>query len=319
MTEVRQGRLSPRRVIVSEKRGQRPSDWVRRDDERSDQACPFCPGHEGETPPEIWALRDDSGADGPGWQVRVVPNKYPIIAPHELIIETPHHDADLPDLSLDEAERAVYTYRERMAAVTRERDVVYPALFKNVGRAAGASRAHLHSQLLGLSFVPPAVEAELGMAARHRESTGNCLYCDTIDGELARDERVIWADDDFLVWSPRAAMAPYECWILPRHHTTDFLNIDDPGLRALADVLTRTLGALYGVFEGRFAYNGFIHTAPAGEPHMEGLESFHWHWEILPRLGTPAGLEWGSGVFANAVPPERAAGELRRWMSDDPA
>lgn len=316
MTEVREGRLAPRRVVVAERRGQRPSDWARRDEEKPDQACPFCPGHEADTPPEVWALREDSAPDGPGWQVRVVPNKYPIIAPHELIIETPHHDADLPDLSLAEAERAVYAYRERMAALTRESDVVYPALFKNVGRAAGASRAHLHAQLIGLSFVPPAVEAELGMAARHRASTEGCLYCDTIDAELARDERVIWADDDFLVWSPQAAMAPYECWILPRSHASDFLSVDDPGLRGLADVLTRTLAALYRVFEGRFAYNGFIHTAPVGDPHVEGVQGFHWHLEILPRLGTPAGLEWGAGVFVNAVPPEQAAEELGHRMAE---
>ena len=314
MTEVREGRLAPRRVVVAERRGQRPSDWVQRDDERPDQACPFCVGHEADTPPEVWALRADSDPDEPGWRVRVVPNKYPIIAPHELIIETPHHDADLPDLSLDEAERAVYAYRERMRAVAQQDDVVYPSLFKNVGRAAGASRAHLHSQLIGLPFVPPRIQSELGMAERHREAQGSCLYCDTVAEEVARDERVIWADADFLVWSPHAAMAPYECWILPRDHQADFLANDDDGLRSLAKVLTRTLTALYGVFEGRFAYNYFLHTAPRhGAP---GREGFHWHLEILPRLGTPAGLEWGSGVFVNAVPPERAAEELGHRMAE---
>ncbi|MFB6286506.1 MAG: DUF4921 family protein [Candidatus Bipolaricaulia bacterium] len=318
MTEVRQGRLSPRRVIVSEKRGQRPSDWVRRDEERSDRACPFCPGHEGETPPEIWALRDDSGADEPGWQVRVIPNKYPIVEPHELLVETPQHDADLPDLSPNEAERILAVYRDRMSAIAEAEGVAYPALFKNVGRAAGASRAHLHAQLIGLSFVPPAIESEFAMAEGHRETTGGCLYCDTIEAELARDERVVWADERFLVWSPEAAMAPYECWILPRAHTADFLATDDADLEALARVLTRTLAALYGVFEGRFAYNYYVHTTPLNGA-SRGDAGFHWHLEILPRLGTPAGLEWGSSVFANAVPPERAADELRRRMSDDAA
>lgn len=317
MTEVRQGRLSPRRVVVSETRGQRPSDWVRRDDEQSNRACPFCPGHEAETPPEVWAIRGDSSADAPGWQVRAVPNKYPIVAPHELIIETPHHGADLPDLAIGDAEPVVDAYRARMGAVAQADDVAYPALFKNVGRAAGASRAHLHSQLIGLSFVPPSIRSELRMAERHRETMGSCLYCDTIDEELTRDERVVWADERFFVWAPEAAMAPYECWILPRAHTARFLEADEGALDALAHVLTRTLDALYRVFEGRFAYNYYVHTAPTNGA-SRGVEGFHWHLEILPRLGTPAGLEWGSGVFVNAVPPERAADELARLMADGP-
>ncbi len=317
MTEVRRGRLSARRVIVSATRGKRPSDWVHRDEERTDQACPFCPGHEGETPPEVWALRDGSASDEPGWRVRVVPNKYPIVAPHELIVETPHHDTDLPHLSLDDAERVVAAYRDRMGSVAREEGVVYPALFKNVGRAAGASRAHLHSQLIGLPFVPPAIEAERRMAEGHREAAGRCLYCDTIDDELARAERVVWADERFLVWSPQAAVTPYECWILPRAHTADFLAADDADLAALARVLSRTLGALHRTFGGRFAYNYFLHTAP--RQGAAGRDGFHWHLEILPRLGTPAGLELGSSVFVNPVPPERAARELARSMSDDPA
>lgn len=314
MTEVREGRLSPRRVVVSEKRGQRPSDWVRRDDEKTDQACPFCPGHEAETPPEVWALRDDEqAADEPGWTVRVIPNKYPILAPHELIVETPHHDADLHHLSADDVERVVATYRSRMQAVAEADGVVYPALFKNVGRAAGASRAHLHAQLIGLPFVPPSIESELERANDHGESTGDCLYCQTIQAELDRNERVIWADDAFLVWSPDAAIAPYECWILPRTHQSDFRQLDAERSMTFARTLARTLRAMHAVFEGRFAYNYFIHTAPLNSNYL-GADGFHWHLEILPRLGTPAGLEWGSGVFVNAVPPERAASELSRHM-----
>lgn len=316
MTEIREGRLTPRRVVVSEKRGRRPSDWVRRDEEKTDRDCPFCPGHEAETPPEVWALRDEgTSADEPGWTVRVIPNKYPIAAPHELIIETPRHDADLPDLSVPETEHVVEAYQNRLSTVAGQDGVVYPALFKNVGRAAGASRAHLHSQLIGLSFVPPSIEAELRMADAHREAQESCLYCDTIAEELNAGDRVIWADDDFLVWSPQAAIAPYECWILPRAHTADFRGIDDERRSALARVLTRTVNALYGVFEGRFAYNYYLHTAPLGD-HDRAAEGFHWHLEILPRLGTPAGLEWGSGVYVNAVPPERAARELAGHMSN---
>ena len=62
--------------------------------------CPFCEGHERETPPEV----DVDAAEGrehdtPGWKVRVVPNKYPAIPGHEVVIHGPEHLTALADAS----------------------------------------------------------------------------------------------------------------------------------------------------------------------------------------------------------------------------
>jgi galactose-1-phosphate uridylyltransferase len=39
-------------------------------------------------------------------------------------------------------------------------------------------------------------------------------------------------------------------------------------------------------------------------------ETYHWHWEIHPRLREIAGLELGTGLPVNPVSPEEAAAEL---------
>lgn len=315
MPERRDCPFTRRRVLVAEGRRRRPSDWETSSlspDDRSD--CPFCEGHEAQTPPELWALRDrESEPDTPGWQVRVVPNKYPIAEPHELIVETPEHDVDLPDLPPAHVARVISAYQKRLRAVASQSGVRYPALFKNHGRAAGASRAHPHAQLVGLPFVPPLIQEELAIARASHEREGRCLYCATIERELASGGRIIEADEAMLVWSPVAARAAYECWVLPRRHRHDVRELSSGEIAALAEALQRALARLRTVLahtRSPHAYNYYLHTTPT-HTSPESELSYHWHVEILPRLGTPAGLEWGTGAYVNPVPPEEAARALR--------
>ena len=319
MTEVKTDIFSGRRVLFVAGRAQRPSDWPQVAAPQDEAACPFCPGHEAETPAELWALR--AGApDSPGWQIRVIPNKYPIVEPHELIIETPQHRLDLPDLPPQQAEQVIATYQQRMRALAQHKALRYLSLFKNQGRAAGASRAHAHAQLIGLPWLPPLIEAETEIAQRSYAEGGRCLYCQTIERELGSGERVIESDEHFLVWSPYAARLPYECWILPRVHRHDFCRLSSAEISSFTRILQCTLARLRGFLgAGRWAYNFYLHTAPLpAEPGElpQALEaSYHWHLELLPRLTKLAGLEWSSGLYVNPVPPEEAARALRAASS----
>ena len=124
-------------------------------------SCPFCPGHEAMTPPEVLASRPGgSAANTPGWEIRVVPNKFPAlqvegttvdregdgmfdrmsgIGAHEVIIETPEHDRPLALLSEVEIERVLWAARERMLDLQRDFRLKYILIFKNHGAAAGAT------------------------------------------------------------------------------------------------------------------------------------------------------------------------------------
>jgi len=309
MIELRRDPLTGRMVVFASGRIGRPHDFSSAYKASPPESCPFCEGHEDQTPPETWALREGE-PDGPGWRVRAVPNKYPVCEAHELIIETPLHDADLPDLAPAEVEEIIFAYRSRMEALAAQ-GWRYLALFKNHGHGAGASRAHPHAQLMGLRFVPPLVREELRIAQRAYQRSGRCIYCETIARELEDGERVIEADRSFLVWSPYGARVPLECWILPRRHQHDFVNISAEDIKALARALRRTLTRLRKLLSGLYAYNYYIHTSPLA-PKIEATKlGYHWHLEILPRLGRLAGLEWGTGLYVNSVMPEEAARRLR--------
>lgn len=315
MGELRRDPLTGRRVLFASGRIARPHDFYSAYKASPPESCPFCPGHEDQTPPETWAIREGE-PDTPGWRIRAVPNKYPICEAHELIIETPRHDVDLPDLSPTEVEAIIAAYRSRMEALAEQGRWRYLALFKNHGHGAGASRAHPHAQLMGLEFVPPLVREELRIARRAYRKSGRCIYCETIEHELEFKERVIEADERFFVWSPYAARVPLECWILPRRHQHDFLNISAEDAAALACVLQRALARLTALLKGPlYAYNYYLHTSPLAAGSRKQPEAtvhgYHWHLELLPRLGRLAGLEWGTGLYVNSVTPEEAARRLR--------
>lgn len=311
MAELRTDELTGRRVLFAAGRTQRPSDFVSATPQR--ESCPFCPGQEDQTPKEIWALRKGL-PNTSNWQIRVIPNKYPISEIHELIIETPHHDRDLPDLPLAQVKNVIDTYRQRLEARSQNRYCRYLSLFKNYGPEAGATRAHPHAQLVGLPFIPALVQTELRLAHEAHRRQGSCIYCQRISRELKSGERIVERDRHLVVWSPYAARTPFECWILPRAHNHDFCTLSPAQMTSLAHMLRHTLLRLRRVLND-FAYNYYVHTAPLPSRHTASSttlgRSYHWHLEILPRLSKMAGLEWSTGLYVNAMAPEESARLLR--------
>jgi UDPglucose--hexose-1-phosphate uridylyltransferase len=316
-------------VIIATERAARPSDFPKQPPEPDASAtCPFCEGREDKTPPEIAAIRrPGSAADTPGWQVRVVPNKYPAlriegstdvtvngvfegmggVGAHEVIIETPNHASHPGIMSPGELASALWMYRERYRDLDGDARFKYLLLFRNHGRAAGASLAHPHSQLIALPIVPKRANEELEGAQQYFAREGRCVYCDVLHQEQQEQTRVVWQNDEFIAFVPYAAWCPFELWILPKAHVAGFGEIQDNQFLPLAEALQQVLGRLHTCLADP-PYNYIIHTAPYDSRvgHF-----YHWHIEIIPRLSHVAGFEWGSGFYINTVPPEDAARYLR--------
>lgn len=303
--------------------------------------CPFCEGHEHETPHEIAAFRDQgTGPDSLGWTVRVVPNRFPAvrsqltfprhdvmtghkstvtksslfqgrISPgfgvHEVLIESPTHVADFADLDDEQITRVLTTYRDRLRVHRENKHLAYVQVFKNQGARAGASLEHVHSQILGMPFVPRRIEDELEGLRRHREEHGDCGFCRLIMSELAEEVRVIerTSAGGFVAISAFAGRFSHEMWVLPIHHGRCLGDCDRGQLEELAGLLRSVLRRLEAV-AGRLDYNLIVHVAP-----NQSEVDFHWHIEILPRVNEAAGFEWGTGVSINAVLPEDSAERMR--------
>jgi UDPglucose--hexose-1-phosphate uridylyltransferase len=307
--ELRKDPVVGRWVIISTERARRPSDFVPAPTGRTvGGICAFCPGQEARTPAEILTLRPvDSAPNGPGWFLRVVPNKFPAlriegelepsgeglydrmsgVGAHEVIIETPDHHAVFAGLG-----------EERIADVLGA---------KNHGEAAGASLEHPHSQLIATPIVPIMVEEELEGAERHFRIKKRCIWCDIIRQERRGEGRIILESDGFVALAPFAPRFPFETWILPSAHRSGFEETEPAELRPLGRLLGEILRRM-GKVLGDPPYNYMLHSAPL---RSVGLDHFHWHLEIIPKLTRVAGFEWGTGFFINPTPPEEAARYLR--------
>ena len=268
--------------------------------------CAFCEGNESLTPPEVDALRaPGTPADGPGWRVRTVPNKYPILpGAHEVIVHSTDHERDLERLGDKQAAAVVEMYCRRLTAQL-ERGARAVTITYNRGASAGASLAHPHSQVFATPIVPPHLLDELENFARFQNRYGGCLLCEELD-RARRDGRVA-LDGEVVAWSPEAPLAAYQVWMAPAGHAYD---LRESSAQEVGRALRRTLAAITAV-TGDAPLNAWIHTAPA-----ELTGTFHWHMELLPRLSVFAGFELGTGITVCEADPREMAAEIRAALPD---
>lgn len=328
MSELRKDPIVGRWVIISAERGKRPSDWANEPAMRGGGFCPFCPGNEDKTPPEIMAIRPLSDQrDGPGWEIRVVPNKFPAlqiegelyrkgegnydmingIGAHEVVIESPSHVVDFADLDEQHLHQVLSIFRGRTLDLKSDVRFKYILIFKNHGVAAGASLEHTHSQLIATPIIPKRVVEELEGSRRFYDYKERCIYCDIVRQEVKSEKRLVSSFNSFITIEPFAPRFPFETWILPKRHFSHFEMMPNEMYYELAQVLKDTLTRINEVL-GYPPYNFIIHNSPLQESNL--LE-YHWHVEIIPKLTKIAGFEWGSGFYINPTPPEAAADQLR--------
>jgi UDPglucose--hexose-1-phosphate uridylyltransferase len=339
MSELRHDPISRRWVNIASERGGRPMDFTpEREAPIAGAFCPFCEGHEDKTPPEILALRPAGGTpDGPGWAVRVIPNKYPAlmiegnldrkgtgiydtmrgIGAHEVIVEGPSHDLVIPDMTDSQVTALVRVCADRVRDLMRDRRFKYILLFKNHLASAGASLAHPHTQIIATPVTPRAVAVKLESAKAHHQFKERCLFCDLIQQEIEDGSRIVSIDDHFITLAPFASRSPFELFLAPRKHSHSIIETAPDEQAAFARALKETLARLRRALKDP-PYNLVLHTAPNTETlprrshYWDTLPfDFHWHIEILPRLTKMAGFEWGTGFFITPTPPEEAAAFLR--------
>jgi UDPglucose--hexose-1-phosphate uridylyltransferase len=330
MPELRKDPVVGRWVIISTERGHKPNDFIERAEPKKGTICPFCPGQEALTPPEVLAFRPEgSPANGPGWSVRVVSNKYPAlqiegalnkrgeglydkmngIGAHEVIIEGPDHAIDFADMTVEHIASVLWAYRERMVDLRRDRRFRYNLVFKNHGQAAGASLEHTHTQIIATPILPKRVQEEIDGSLAYYQVKDRCVWCDIVEQELADPtaKRIVHVTPRFVTFTPYAPRFPFECWILPREHQAAFEFLSGDEYKELAGVLKETLARINLALDSP-PYNLVVHTAPNRDSDHE---YFHWHIEIMPKVTKVAGFEWGSGFYINPTPPEDAAAFLR--------
>jgi UDPglucose--hexose-1-phosphate uridylyltransferase len=328
MPELRKDPVIGRWVIISTERGKRPSDFSSEQNIRTSKICPFCPGNESSTPPEVYTVREaGTEPNSPGWSIRAIPNKFPAlriegdlnregegifdkmngIGAHEVIIETPDHDKDLVDLPNEQVKDVILSYKNRIVDLKKDSRFKHIMVFKNQGNAAGASLEHSHSQLIATPIVPKRIMEEINGSQKYHDYKERCIYCDIVKQEIGAEIRIVAINEMFAAITPFASRFPFEIWVLPRKHDAAFEDIDEDEAEKLAEILKDVLYKLSKALNNP-AYNFMIHSLPVGNKFGR---IYHWHIEIIPKLTKVAGFEWGTGFYINPTIPEDAAKYLK--------
>ena len=326
-SELRQDPATREWVVIAPDRAKRPAAAMAQVNHGAvahAEQCPFCPGHEAMTPPEL--LRIPLRAE---WQVRVVPNKFGALSQnadperrdgffrtvagagyHEVIIEHPRHDLEMADMTEDHLLHVLHAYRQRQIELSRDPQVQFVVIFRNYGERAGTSLLHPHSQLLATPVMPAYVRWKHEMAERYFDDTHRNLYSDILANERAAGVRMIEDSRFFTVFAPFASFVPYEMWIMPQTAKPSFSMASDEELRGLATVLHRSLQRLRNC-AGNVDYNYVIHSCATRD---QNEEYYQWHLQIIPRVTQPAGFELGSHMYINPTLPEECAEQLRQAL-----
>jgi UDPglucose--hexose-1-phosphate uridylyltransferase len=328
MPEIRQNIVTGEWVIIAPERAGRPGDFAapRRTPPESRPpylaTCPFCPGNEDQTPPEVLRLP----RHGP-WQVRVVPNKYAALEKqsrrelystgvyrtlsgagwHEVVIESRQHNVSPAIQSDEEVARTLTALQMRGAEMAQDPRVEQIMYFKNHGPGAGTSREHPHVQIIGLPLVPPRIQTRIEAARRYFDETSACAVCSLWQAEASDGERVVAESECFVALVPYAAFAPFHTWIVPKQHRASFRHASARELADLGALLRSVLLRIYTGLDNP-DYNYVIQSAPVG---LHRCETLHWYVAITPRLIPWGGFELESGMFINTALPEENARFLR--------
>lgn len=262
------------------------------------------------------------------WWVMIFPNKYPVVSYSNVcptqekygiyektdgvgfqeVVVTRDHNRHFAKMTKNEIEVLIEAYVARFQALCNEECVEYVLIIHNQGLASGASVPHPHSQIFAIPLVPPDVTSSIEGSRKYFHKYKKCVHCDMLYYDLKEKRRVIFENKHFAIISPYASRVAFETRIYPKLHESRFEVIDVEQRQDLADAMK----FIFSKFDKNLKkpdYNMVIHTAP---PKARDAEHYHWHVEILPRVGIWGGLELGAGIEVVKVAPEEAAKILRK-------
>jgi len=303
--EIRRDYVQEKYVIISPRRQKRPHDTERPErlnvSKKGD--CFFCPKQIDKNNKVLETIKITSEANEP-WAIKVIQNKYPSVAPgfpkayghQEVVVETPDHLKEIEELSLSRIAEIIHVYAERTKVISQDKKIEYLLIFKNNGGTAGASLQHAHSQIFATKFLPPNLKDKSQRVQAYKLEHGSCVYCDVIKKE-SKGPRLIWQDKNVIAFCPYASMHNYEAWIMPKRHLDNITQLNHQEHLSLAKVLQKILKKINRL---NLPYNYYFHQVVKDEDQ-------HLYLKITPRGSVWAGVEIGSGLIINPIPPEEAA------------
>ena len=323
MASIRRGYLSDHFMIV------RKTDDIVTDPKKS----PLAPGNESMTNLSVLSLvekdgmlqrmQDNEDEFVKNWSIRVFESKNPIVTIdagndysdgpcpkdpaygyHYMVVASPKAKDTFSNITVDQWSNVLVVIQDRLRWLYTQKGVTYVSIYANHGESAGSTYPHPHLNIVTLSTIPPAIEREIDVSAHILNEQGFCPMCKIIESESAGSRQVLQTEG-FAAICPWESAHPYEMWICPKRHETNFAKISQKEINDLALMMRSVLGGLSKTANNP-AYNIVFHLSP----EKKHSKQIHWHVEIYPVMEPMSGLERGYGIHLNNISPEDAAKKL---------
>ena len=109
--------------------------------------------------------------------------------------------------------------QQRMKQLATNPEIAWATLFKNGGIQAGASLAHVHSQLIAIDRTPPTISTKCQQVIRQPNLFENIL------SEAESENRIVHTYKSFVAIVPSAPRQPFEVWLI-RNEPSCFLHTE---------------------------------------------------------------------------------------------
>ncbi len=315
MAELRWNPLVKDWVMIAshrQNRPQMPKDW-----------CPFCPGPDNDKVPKSFSVLEydndfpalsQTPPEPDDVETRIYKTK-PAYGKCEVILYSPNHTITLPELPTDHIRELVDLWEERFVKISSDENIKYVFIFENRGAAVGVTMPHPHGQIYGYSVIPKKIELELDSCKEHFEESGRCLICDMLEDEKQAGSRVIFENDDFIVFLPFYCEYPYGIYIAAKRHIQNLTQMTDKEKTSLAQTLKEAAGTLDSLFDYTFPYMMCMYQNPVNGEDVS--DYYHFHIAFYPPMRSAdkikynASSETGAWAHCNPTAPEEKAVELR--------
>jgi UDPglucose--hexose-1-phosphate uridylyltransferase len=317
-------------LLVSPHRAKRPWQGKVEDtppDERPsyDPNCYLCPGNtrkSGKVNPQYestFAFTNDFPAlllDTPDGAY----NPHPLVraeAEHgtaRVLCYNPRHDLTLALMDTDSIMPIIALWQDEYREVGGRDDIGYVQIFENRGAMMGHSSPHPHGQIWATRRLPREIEKEDARQREYFSQHGASLLYDYAKYELDVQERVVYANDHFVVVVPFWALWPFEALVISRAHVASLLALTEDAAHDLAGALHQLTVRYDNLFQTSFPYSMGVHQSPTGSDDYR-----HWHLHLhfyppLLRSATVRKFMVGYEMLATPqrdITAEQAADRLR--------
>lgn len=302
--EIREDYVHDRQVIIAPGRARRPHD------QNFESTKPSAtPANDVFSPEKLRGVKALLTVGGQkNWRIKVIKNIFPVVSPEnpkaygyqEVVVETPKYGVELSTLPEEHIADLLRVYGRRMSALQRDKKIRYMLIFKNNGGSAGASINHAHSQIFASQYVPPHIITRRERAEEYRIQHNRDYYSDLLIQE-ENGPRWIASGKHVCALAPYASLYNYEAWIMPWRRVDNVSLLNEGEYKEMAYYLKTVLTKVVGL---GLPYNFYLHQ-------VVGDRREHMYLRVAPRRDVWAGVELGSRLVVNTVPPEDAAAFYR--------